>query len=790
MANPSNLNNILQRILDGTQTDVDIEDLRKWLNSGGVQDLQVGKYNVNIGQGQDIHIGDCIYQGLNAEAIREVVMAVTQGSKAADIRSIVRSILNEELTKLTRSGQPQVNELVQQVRTGLHDCIKSLHGTMQLWGIDHWVPLGDLFVDVNILEEVSSSRRLELDDLWQDFTTNNSDYCSLDRIGLGQKRERVSGLKVLEKNTNIMVVGKPGSGKTTYLQSIVTECNDGKFQAQRIPVLIKLREFVDDGRKFEYNLEKFLEQLWQLSNSDLKLVLDRGLALVLLDGLDEVVGEVGKQINKEIKWFARVYPQNQIVVTCRTQSQESRFDRFDYVEVADFNEEQVRVFATHWFKAVSTKIGEGATKAVEFLEQLFQEKNKAIRELAITPILLSLTCTVFYKTEKFYSKRSKLYEEGLELLLGQWDKSREVERDEIYRDLSVEQKLELLSYVAVKKFEQEQYVLFEQEELERYIEEFLGIDLRGCRLVLKAISLQHGLLIERAQKIWSFSHLTFQEYLVGKQLVESMKGEYKGKYYFSTNRLQEPFTISQEIQKSGNELFMLLKEKNDSVLIEDEEIKSFMRWVNKKSKSIDSNYTQTAIRTFYFGLDSAIDSYLGCSFNKGIVREINNNIFRGAIEDPSIYIDRVLVGLLELISSSYHSNRNGSISVSNHYAYSINLIEGDISLDSCGYKLKKLLQQLIIEIPHPRHERELFDIWCEMNGGFWSDKLRETMIDSRNIGYDWNFSARQMDVLSNYFKSNVFFVNNFRDNPYIDDIFKNKFMGELFLLSDATVGNS
>jgi hypothetical protein len=42
---------------------------------------------------------------------------------------------------------------------------------MPLWGVDRWLPLGELFVDVNILEELSSSRKSELDDLWQDFTT-------------------------------------------------------------------------------------------------------------------------------------------------------------------------------------------------------------------------------------------------------------------------------------------------------------------------------------------------------------------------------------------------------------------------------------------------------------------------------------------------------------------------------------------------------------------------------------------------------------------------------------------
>jgi predicted NACHT family NTPase len=49
----------------------------------------------------------------------------------------------------------------------------------------------------------------------------------------------------------------------------------------------------------------------------------------------------------------------------------------------------------------------GLTKAQEFLEQLFREENKSIRDLAITPILLSLTCAVFHETGKFYSKRSE-----------------------------------------------------------------------------------------------------------------------------------------------------------------------------------------------------------------------------------------------------------------------------------------------------------------------------------------------------------------------------------------------
>jgi vWA-MoxR associated protein C-terminal domain/Effector-associated domain 10 len=83
----------IQRIIDGNQTKDDLEALRQLLTSGDSETIsQLGKYNVNIKEGKDIHIGDRIYQQLDEEAIKAIVKAIqvnsgihqnTQGGDAA-----------------------------------------------------------------------------------------------------------------------------------------------------------------------------------------------------------------------------------------------------------------------------------------------------------------------------------------------------------------------------------------------------------------------------------------------------------------------------------------------------------------------------------------------------------------------------------------------------------------------------------------------------------------------------------------------------------------------------------
>lgn len=71
---------IIDRIATGQATEADLDVIRRLLLGNETQSiLQVGKYNINLGQAHsDIHIGDRIYQGADADAIREILRSLLE----------------------------------------------------------------------------------------------------------------------------------------------------------------------------------------------------------------------------------------------------------------------------------------------------------------------------------------------------------------------------------------------------------------------------------------------------------------------------------------------------------------------------------------------------------------------------------------------------------------------------------------------------------------------------------------------------------------------------------------
>lgn len=418
-----------------------------------------------------------------------------------------------------------VEALVQKSRSRRSDRIQTQCSTTRLLDIAQPIQLEEIYVSTNILNNITSQRWLDILDL-QDFITEEFKGFGLNQVD----QERVSAIQAVITYPKLMVLGKPGSGKTTFLQYIAMQCNQGRLLSDRIPVFIRLKSFADDARKTEnFSLFNYITQelaYCDASSQEIQTFLVEGRMLLLLDGLDEIPGKDSTKILQEITNFSDEYDKNQLIITCRIGYEQYRLENYSAVEIADFDFSQVETFVHNWFINVSKNpLKKGKTLACQFMQKLQLSENQQIQELAVTPLLLNLACCVFQARSDFPVRRVELYKQGLDILLNRWDKVRKIKRNEI----SLHYKLELLGQIAAITFKQGNY-FFTQNNVQQYITEYLcslpiaqtepEVLQLNSETVLKLLE-THGLLIERARGIYSFSHTAFQEYLTAKNIATS-----------------------------------------------------------------------------------------------------------------------------------------------------------------------------------------------------------------------------------------------------------------------------
>ena len=520
-------------------------------------------------------------------------------------------------------------------------------GQVRLLGMSEPIPLRKIYTAVQLIDPSFLRRWKTTNELEKAFRTSNS------RDFLPRDTSRKDGLQLANTTKFLNILGQPGAGKSTFLRRIGLEAllpaQERKYNHACIPVFIELKRFKVQQHVHlrEIIRREFASFFFPEGFSD--VALKQGKLLVLLDGLDEVPTDSLGQVVEDIKEFVSEHSSNRFITSCRTAFYKTWFAQFTDVALADFDDEQIQTFLRNWFRKPDDRELETADKV---WQMLMRPENVATCELARTPLLLTFICLVHDATASLPANRSDLYEEALKILLEKWAAEKRIRRDPICHGLTTKWEIILLEQIAGPAF-QDDRIFFSEKQLVNEIELFLRKDLNAPQNlegqeVLEAIEVQQGLLVKRAHNIYSFSHLTLQEYLAARYFFSIGKTDDLVAEHLFDRRWREVFLLLVGIGRADNILVQMAKTIAEKIS-EHQKLSGLLQWVEKNYVEPQFTERSASRRATALFLVCALDDH------ENHLREAKihlDSILNFALLDTSLDLNKTFFHIRQLISAN------------------------------------------------------------------------------------------------------------------------------------------
>lgn len=333
-----------------------------------------------------------------------------------------------------------------------------------------------------------------------------------------------------------VVRGEAGAGKSTLLRWLAVNAAQGAFTDQLaewngcVPFLVKLRDFADrplpDGDELIGRL-----QAGPVPPEWVHRRLLSGNALLLVDGVDELVARRRPAVRVWLAGLLGAYPSVRVVVTSRPTAVGSRWlahEGFRSVVLEPMTPADVQVFLRRWHEALLDSAPAPALlpcRPDEVHEHqralLAQLQARAhLRALARNPLLCAMLCALnLDRRARLPRDRVALYTAALDMLLERRDADRNVAA-EIHA--SAGEKLVLLRVLAWWLNENGRTDLSREQALARLRERLLGMPnvRESAEVLLDHLVERSGVIRSPALGRIDFIHRTFQEFLAAKEAVD------------------------------------------------------------------------------------------------------------------------------------------------------------------------------------------------------------------------------------------------------------------------------
>jgi len=383
------------------------------------------------------------------------------------------------------------------------------------------------------------SRRLALENI---FVPLHFDVRAQDANAASK---RLSVGSVLANHSRVALLAPPGGGKSTLIKRLAVayadpvrrkQISDDLPDRDWLPLFFRCRELRDLARGSFADLLDALAKREPVrqqaaafrAHVDRELV--AGRVLLLVDGLDEIAdpGDRAAFVST-LRTALQAYPKIAMVVTSR----EAGFRHVaahlasisEQVTLSAFDASDVERLTVAWHQEVVGNTEKVRDDAVALAGTII--RNDRINRLAINPLLLTTLLLVKRWVGTLPTRRAVLYGKAVELLLMTWN-------TEGHDPIPQEEALPQLCYVAsammlegIQKISRTRLasLLHEAREalpselgyVKETVDQFIHrVEDRSSLLMMTGHDVEDGQLVE----FFEFRHLTFQEFLTARAMVE------------------------------------------------------------------------------------------------------------------------------------------------------------------------------------------------------------------------------------------------------------------------------
>ncbi len=353
---------------------------------------------------------------------------------------------------------------------------------------------------------------------------------------------------------HIVVLGDPGSGKTTLSRFLVMLTAGAitmpgvQVAEETLPLRVAFRDFVEKRREnpslslLDYlDLQAKAELSLTLPKNFLRKAIGSGQALLVLDGLDEVGAPEHRAAMRDLVLaFSKAHGMLPMLVTSRIAGYDDAplgvwrrselqvgmtLIPFAIMLMEKFDDDDLSTFVINWYSVQEPADPVGRDRGVADLLSALNADDR-VRELARTPILATLIAMIHRVEANLPGERTKLYELCVRMLLETWPAQAKRPFTEIDPGLQRAYLESLAFSMQLARKEEAEAVTIKRGDLVARLlpilrkrdftmdpeEKVAGLIERW----IEHLDKQSGILIEQSTGAYTFFHLSIMEYLAAK----------------------------------------------------------------------------------------------------------------------------------------------------------------------------------------------------------------------------------------------------------------------------------